>query len=162
MLLQTHASISTPNYEFTIKTLENFLPSKPSESLKKENPKFDIIEDNGENKTLRFNFKTKNYSLDIYTQIKKDTIVDTYVRLPQYFNHDLFLKELQTKWKKQDKYFRKDQSAYFVWKNRDQMNILYMGSCSITCFPMFIEFTNLDKNQETFYSKFNKALPILK
>jgi hypothetical protein len=78
--------------------------------------------------------------------------------MPQYFNHDLFLKELQTKWKKQDKFVRKDQSSLYTWFNRDQMNILYHGSCSITCFPMFIEFSSLDKSLKPLYVKFNEAL----
>lgn len=155
-----HAEITPPNYDFKLSLIENFLPGKPSEEIKKQIPKFDTIEDNGDLKTLRFKFKKKNYTLDIYTQIKKDQIMDTYIRLPQYFNHDLFLKELQNKWKKQDKFKNKDRSSYYVWFNRENMNILYQGSCSITCFPVFVEFTTTDKSTTPQYVKFNEALPI--
>jgi hypothetical protein len=161
MLLQANnitAKITPPNYDFNLKVIENFYPSKSIEDAKKINPKFEVYEDSGDQKILKFKLIKKDYTLDIYTQIKKDIIQDTFIRMPQYFNHDLFLKELQSKWKKQDKFVRKDQSSLYTWFNRDQMNILYHGSCSITCFPMFIEFSSLDKSLKPLYVKFNEAL----
>lgn len=154
-----HAEIKAPNYDFTIETLEPFFPGKSVEEIKKSNPKFDIFEDNGNLKVLRFKLKRPNYSLDIYTQVKGDTIMDTFVRLPQHFLHDLFLANLQKRFKKQDRYVRKDLSALYVWMNRENNNILYHGSCSISCFPMFIEIVTTDKSVTPLYVKFNEALP---
>ena len=154
-----HAGITPPNYDFTLKTLESFYPGKLIEDVKKANPKFKTIEDNGDRKLYLFHLKRPNYVLDIYTQVKKEQITDIYVRLPQYFVHDIFLKELQAKWKKQDRYTRKDGSALYTWFNRDNFNIIYQGSCSITCFPMFIEIISTDKSVQPLYIKFNEAVP---
>ncbi len=159
IILSIHAEITPPNYDFTLKSIENFTPGKNIEEIKKQNPKFDIFEDNGDQKILRFKLKRAEYSLDIYTQVKKDIVTDLFVRLPQHFLHDIFLADLQKKWKKQDKYVRHDKSAIYVWLNRDNLNIIYHGSCSITCFPMFIEIVSTDKSVTPMYVKLNEALP---
>lgn len=158
-IFSIHAEITPPNYDFTLKSIDNFTPGKNIEEIKKQNPKFDIFEDNGDQKILRFKLKRAEYSLDVYTQVKKDIVTDLFVRLPQHFLHDIFLKDLQDKWKKQDKYVRRDRSAIYVWLNRDNVNIIYHGSCSITCFPMFIEIVSTDKSVVPMYVKLNEALP---
>lgn len=135
------------------------MPGKSIEEVKKQNPKFETLKEDGQTKLLRFKLKKSEYILEIYTQVKKENIADLYVRLPQYFLHDLFLKDLQTKFKKQDKFVRHDKSALYVWYNREGNNILYHGSCSITCFPMFIEFVNPDPSIIPLYKVFNQALP---
>jgi hypothetical protein len=159
LICLVHAGITPPNYDFTLKTLEEFYPGKPIEVVKKSYPNFKTIEDSGDKKIYFFRLKRPNYILDVYTQVKKDTITNVYVRLPQYFLHDALLKELQTKWKKQDRFTRKDGSALYTWFNRDNFNIIYQGSCSITCFPMFIEIMTPDKTVQPFYLKFNEAVP---
>lgn len=154
-----HAEITPPNYDFTLKSLESFTPGKSIEEIKKQNPKFDVFADNGDQKTLRFKLKRANYTLDIFTQVKKDQVTDMFVRLPQYFIHDIFLADLQKKWKKQDRFVRHDKSAVYVWLNRDNSNIIYHGSCTITCFPMFIEIVSTDKSVIPMYVKMNESLP---
>lgn len=154
------AEIKSPNYDFTIATLEPFFPGKSvSEVQKDKTIKSDIFEDGGNQKTYRFKLKKENYILDLYTQTKDDKITDLFVRLPQHFNHDLFLTDLQKRYKKQDRFVRKDLSALYVWMNREGNNILYHGSCSITCFPMFIEIVSTEKNITPLYQKLNEALP---
>jgi len=154
-----HAEITPPNYDFTLKSIENFLPGKNIEEIKKQNPKFDLFADSGDQKILRFKLLRANYILDVYTQVKKDVITDLFVRLPQHFLHDIFLADLQKKWKKQDRYVKHDRSALYVWLNRDNTNIIYHGSCSITCFPMFIEIVSTEKSIKPMYEKLNEALP---
>ncbi|MGZ3807874.1 MAG: hypothetical protein ACXVCE_07295, partial [Bacteriovorax sp.] len=158
-LLVIHAEITPPNYDFTLKSLENFTPGKNIEEVKKQNPKFDVFSDNGTQKILKFKLRRANYTLDVYTQVKKDLITDLFVRLPQHFLHDIFLRDLQAKWKKQDRFVRHDRSAVYVWLNRDGTNIIYHGSCSITCFPMFIEIVSTESSVEPIYVKLNEALP---
>lgn len=159
IIVSIHAEITPPNYDFTLKSLDNFTPGKSLEEIKKQNPKFDVFEDNGDQKILRFKLLRANYSLDVYTQVKKDLVTDLFVRLPQHFLHDIFLGDLQKKWKKQDKFVRHDKSAIYVWLNRENMNIIYHGSCTITCFPMFIEMVSTDKSVVPMYVKLNEALP---
>ena len=152
--------IKPPNYDFTFDSLGPFLPGGTLEKIKTDKTiQSDIFEDNGNLKILRFKLKRANYHLDIYTQIKDDKIIDMFVRLPQHFIHDIFLADLQKKYKKQDKYVQKDMNALYVWLNRDNNNIIYHGSCSITCFPMFVEVVSTDKTVVPLYKKFNDALP---
>ncbi|MBC7712156.1 MAG: hypothetical protein H7177_02390 [Rhizobacter sp.] len=155
-----HPEIKPPNYDFTLALIEPFFPGKSITDIHKDKTiKSDIFEDNGNAKIIRFKLKRANYSLDIYTQVKDDKISDVFVRLPQYFIHDLFLTDLVKRYKKQDKFIRHDMSALYVWMNRDGNNILYHGSCSITCFPMFVEVVNKDPKVIPLYQKFNEALP---
>lgn len=156
----TQAEIKSPNYDFSMAVLEPFFPGKSVAELQKDKTiQSDIFEDGGNQKTYRFKLKKENYILDLYTQTKDDKITDLFVRLPQHFNHDQFLTELQKKYKKQDRFVRKDLSALYVWINREGNNILYHGSCSITCFPMFIEIVSTEKTVTPLYQKFTEALP---
>lgn len=156
------AEIKTPNYDFSLTLLEPFLPGKSVVELNKDKAfRSEIFEDNGNQKIIKFKLKKENYVLELYTQVKNDLITDLYVRLPQHFNHDQFLMELQKKYKKQDKFVRKDFSALYTWLNREGFNILYHGSCSISCFPMFLEIVTTDKSIIPLYQKFNEALPRL-
>ena len=155
-----YPDIKPPNYDFTLTSIEPFFPGKSVEDAKKDKSiKSDIFEDNGDAKVIRFKIKRANYTLDLYTQVKGDKITDVFIRLPQHFIHDLFLADLVKRYKKQDKFVRHDMSALYVWMNRDGNNILYHGSCSITCFPMFIEIVSREPAVTPLYQKFNEALP---
>lgn len=162
LIFPTHAltEIKPPNYDFTLASLSPFFPGGSLDKVKTEKTiQSDIFEDKGNLKIIRIKLKRANYSIDIYLQTKDDKITDMFARLPQHFIHDIFLKDLQTIHKKQDKYIQKDMNALYVWTNRDGNNIIYQGSCSITCFPMFIEVVSNDKSVVPLYQKFNEALP---
>lgn len=155
-----YAEIKPPNYDFTFASLGPFLPGGTLEKIKSDKTiQSDIFEDNGNLKILRIKLKRANYHIDVYVQTKDDKITDMFARLPQHFIHDIFLADLQKKYKKQDKYVQKDMNALYVWMNRDGNNIIYQGSCSITCFPMFVEVVSGDKSVVPLYQKFNEALP---
>lgn len=155
-----YAEIKPPNYDFTFASLEPFLPGGNLEKIKSDKTiQSDIFEDNGNLKILRIKLKRANYHIDVYVQTKDGKITDMFARLPQHFIHDIFLADLQKKYKKQDKYVQKDMNALYVWMNRDGNNIIYQGSCSITCFPMFVEVVSGDKSVVPLYQKFNEALP---
>ena len=155
-----HSEIKAPNYDFSLSLLDPFLPGKKSvELLKDKSFSSEMFEDTGATKIYRFKIKKENYTLDIYAQIKKEDIVDIYVRLPQYFIHDKLLQQLRDKYQKHDRYVVKDKSALYVWLNKENSHIIYHGSCSISCFPVFLEITSNDKSVEPIYKKLNSALP---
>jgi len=154
------AEIKTPNYDFSLVLIEPFFPGKSVVDLQKDKGiRSEIFEDNGSRKIWKLHLKKENYYLDFYLQTKNDIISDVFVRLPQHFNHDQFLIELQKRFKKQDKFIRKDLSALYAWLNKENFNILYHGSCSISCFPVFLEIVTTDKSVTPLYQKFNEALP---
>lgn len=157
---RSFAEIKSPNYDFSLSSLDNFFPGKEFLIKNDKTISSDLFEDKGEIKIWRVKLKKPNYVLDLYLQVRADNkIVDLFARLPQHFLHDLILADLQKRFKKQDKFVRKDLSALYVWMNREENNILYHGSCSITCFPMFLEIVSFDKKVIPLYQKFNEALP---
>ncbi len=154
------AEIKSPNYDFNLATIEPFFPGKSLEEAKKDKAiKSDIFEDNGSIKIWRLKLNKTTYILDIYVQVKDEKITDMFVRLPQHFSHDQVLRDLQTRYKKQDKYIHKDMSALYLWNEKEGNNIIYHGSCSISCFPMFLEVVSSDKTVTPLYQKLNEALP---
>ena len=164
LCLIAQAEIKSPNYDFSLATLEPFFPGKGLKEIEEEAKKTkaiksDIFEDQGNIKIWRFKVDKKEYILDVYAQVKDDKITDMFVRLPQHFLHDLVLADLQKRFKKQDKFVRKNGSALYVWMNRENNNVIYHGSCSISCFPMFLEIVSSDKTVTPLYQKFNEALP---
>lgn len=155
-----HAEITPPNFDFTIKTLEPFFPGSTLAKIKEDKAiTSDIYEDKGNQKIVKIRFKREKYALDIFVQTKDEKVTDMFVRMPQHFNHDIFLTELQKNYKKQDKFIRKDMSALYVWMNQGGNKIIYHGSCSISCFPMFIEVVSSDPSVTPLYQKFNEAIP---
>lgn len=154
------ADIKPGNAEFFLTIVEPFLPGSSVEKIKSDKTiQSDIFEDNGNQKVFKVKYSKPTLKLDIFLQTKDDKVTDMFVRLPQHLRHDSVLAELQKKYKKQDKYVRKDWSALYVWMGRDGNNIIYHGSCSITCFPMFIEIVSADKSVVPLYQKLNEALP---
>lgn len=154
------SEIKVPNYDFSYNSLNLFMPGQTNSTLLKNNFfTSTMYEDNAQLKIWKHKFIKKNYSLDIYTQVKDDIILNTYVRLPQYFSHDQFLLELHKLFKKQNQYKRENASALYLWENAKGNKIIYQASCSITCFPMFIEIMDPKNNEQSFYQKFNAALP---
>ena len=154
------AEIKTPNYDFSLSTIEPFLPEKKLDDIQKDKTiQSEIYEDLGSTKVWKVKVKKPNFHLVIFVQVKNDVIVDSFIRMPQHFNHDQILKQLRDKFQKHDRYVVKDKSALYSWMNKNNMNILYHGSCSISCFPIFIEFVNNDKKVIPLYTKFNEALP---
>ena len=160
MSIPLRAEIAVPNYDFSLAILEPFYPGASLEKIKSDKTtQSEIYEDAGNLKTYKVKLKKANYKLDIFVQTKDDKVTSMFVRLPQYFNHDLLLTELQKKFKKQDKFVRKDMSALYVWMNKDGNNLIYHGTCTITCFPMFIEVVSTDKTVIPFYQKMNLSIP---
>ena len=146
--------------DFTLSLIEPFFPGTSVEKIKSDKTiQSDIFEDNGNQKILKLKLKSSNPKLDIFIQTKDDKVTDLFVRLPQHLSHDSVLAELQKKYKKQDKFSRKDRNALYSWTNKDGNNIIYNGICSITCFPMFVEITNADKSIVPMFEKFNEATP---
>lgn len=155
-----HSEIKAPNYDFSLTLLEPFLPGKKSSELLKDKAlSSELFEDAGATKIYRFKVRKENYSLDIYAQIKQEDIVDVYIRLPQYFIHDKFLQQLRDKYQKHDRYVVKDKSALYIWFNKESTNVIYHGSCSISCFPVFLEITSNEKSIIPIYKKLNEAIP---
>jgi hypothetical protein len=47
---------------------------------------------------------------------------------------------------KQETYRLVDEHAVYIWPNKNNLRYVYMGACSITCFPVFLN-VSLPKDQ---------------
>lgn len=99
--------------------------------------KSEEISRDGSTVQLRFQVKQERYVFPLHAQAKDGKFTDFMARLPQYFSHDLFHQALINKFGKQDSYLKKDETAIYHWKNRDGLRHVYVGACTITCFPIY-------------------------
>lgn len=154
------AEIVPPNYKFELKLLERFLPGNDYTKLEADKTLSLIpFEKNGDNQIIQTKLISSHYIIEIYLQINSGQITSSFIKFPQHFSHDQLLDQLQKQYKKQDQFTRKDMSALYTWNNREGKNILYHGTCTISCFPLFIEFVQSDGKSTTLYQKFNDLLP---
>jgi len=127
------SKVDPPNYNFELPMLDIYLPGKDlanagaNEELKRQATQVQH----------RFTLKHERFVFPIIAQTKDGKFTDFMARLPQYFSHDLFHQALINRYGKQDSYLKKDETAIYQWKNRDGNRHIYVGACTITCFPIY-------------------------
>ena len=111
----------------------------PGQNIKnlitKEKPQ--LIRNGKKFKTYKFYIEHIRYKFALLVQTKNDTVTDFHARLPQYFLHDVFHQSLINRYGIQDIYKKTEESALYTWKDKNNINIVYSGTCTITCFPIF-------------------------
>ena len=144
------SKVEAPNYNFTLKKLEPFTPGKLISDIPKELGKGEITSDDGDTKIIRYSLVHARYNFPIYVQVKKGVILDFYARFPTYFIHDKFHQSLIDKFGKQTKYYKQENNALYEWKNSNGMRVLYSGSCTITCYPVYLTYIQVTKKKGDF------------
>lgn len=150
---QVFAKVEAPNYNFSLDLFKTFMPGQKLEQIKKKYKKISI--EKKENGLLTYKAKVdkKRYKFSIFFQIKEETqeVTDFFTRLPSYFLHDTFHQSIINRFGKQNKYFKKEEAAVYIW-NKKEVTHTYSGACSITCFPIYY----------TVYSNEDDYTPIFK
>ncbi len=131
-----NAKVEAPNYNFSIETLQDFLPGVTLESIEKKYGKGSVEKRNAQARTLKFFVSHIRYKFPVLVQESEGKIIDMYARLPNYFLHDVFLQSLVNKLGKQTSYKKTGEAAHYIWDLKDTRHI-YDGTCTITCFPIF-------------------------
>lgn len=132
-----HGVVEPPNYNFSLDALAFFMPGRSFQDMEKQYGKGELMLENGKAKTYRFYVAQIRYKFPVYVNIIEDKSVDFHARLPSYFSHYLFHQALINRYGKQDRYLKKEQSALYIWKNKENARHTYSGTCTITCFPIF-------------------------
>ena len=138
------SAVDPPNYDFSLDRLQLFSPGKAFD-LKSFDPKIygkgELLKRDGKIEMYRFYVSQLRYKFPVFVQVfnfnNKKTVLDFYARLPAYFLHDVFHRSMINRYGKQERYYKIEDNAIYVWKPKDNIKRTYSGTCSITCFPIF-------------------------
>lgn len=136
MFQPLNAKIEAPNYNFSLDTLNDFMPGKNSTELDAKYGKPEVMSVKGELKTLKYNVAHIRYKFPVVVQVQNGVIEDFFARLPSYFLHDVFLQSLVNRMGKQNTYKKVGEEAVYTW-SASSLKHIYSGACTITCFPIF-------------------------
>lgn len=136
MFQQLNAKVEKPNYNFSVDTLEDFVPGKKIEELQKKYGKSETMSESGGILTLKFYVAHIRYKFPVLVQAKDGIVLDNFARLPSYFLHDVFFQSLVNRMGKQTSYKKVGEEAVYKWKKGETEHV-YSAACTITCFPIF-------------------------
>ena len=132
------AKIEPPNYNFSVDKFQDFMPGKKLADINKKYPgKKEVMFKQGPFITYKYYIEHIRYKFAILVQTINGAVTDFHARLPQYFLHDIFHQSLINRFGKQDFYKKTEESAIYIWTNKKNINHVYSGACTITCFPIF-------------------------
>lgn len=156
MFQPLNAKVEAPNYNFSLDTLSDFFPDKPSAPLETKYGKPEMMSDEGELKTFKYNVAHIRYKFPVIVQVKDGVIVDFFARLPSYFLHDIFFQSLVNRYGKQTTYKKTGEEAFYTW-DKAPLKHIYSASCTITCFPIFYAVEKSDAGSISLLQKMKKA-----
>lgn len=131
------AKVDPPNYNFSLDQFELFMPGKTLDEISKQFPQKELLINEDNFKTYKFYVEHIRYKFAILVQFNKGIVTDFHARLPSYFLHDIFHQSLINRYGPQTSYKRKEEQAVYHWKEIKGNEHLYMGTCTITCFPVY-------------------------
>jgi len=135
------AEVEPYNYDFTIDKLNLFWPGKTLDEANKKYGKPELLKKTESVIYWKYNLIHVRYKFPIFVQVNRKTkkIMDFYARLPNYFLHNIFHQGLINRFGPQKHYYPYERSAVYKWENtKEGLDILYSGTCTITCFPIFV------------------------
>jgi hypothetical protein len=133
-----HAVVDPANYNFSLDQLAVFKPGSDIKGAIEKYGKAELIDKNSKTKTLRFYVAHIRYKFAVIVRIAEEKVVDFHARLPAYFLHDVFHQSMLNRYGKQNFYRLINGTAVYLWENKEGVNYLYNGTCTITCFPVYL------------------------
>jgi hypothetical protein len=134
--LNSYGKKSTPNYSFSLKTIDIFYPGVNLEVIKKKYPKTKLFKKEGG--LYKTYIEHSQYKFPVFFKVKNKVVTSFFARLPTFFLHDLFHQSLIDRYGKQDRYKKVNKSALYFWDNEKGIKLTYKGECTITCFPSYL------------------------
>lgn len=151
-LILTHnafTKVTPPNYNFSLKQLSIFFPGEKLAIVSKSYKNPILLSDIGEDILYqKYKIIHPNYTFHIYVQSKSGIILDFFAKLPSYFAHNLFHQSIIDKFGKQNSFSNKDSTSIYKWKLKNNIELIYSGACTITCFTIYITAKSTDKKIE--------------
>lgn len=132
------AKVDPPNYNFSLQMLEQFMPGTSLEDVEKTYGKGKVISKTDEIEAYSYEVEHLRYKFSVVVQFYQKKILDFYAPLPSYFLHNIFHQSLINKYGMQEKYINRNNHGLYVWETKAEHKIYYMGTCTITCFPVYL------------------------
>jgi len=133
----TFAKVVAPNYNFTLDKLQLFQPGSAVQGIENKFGKGEELDEVNGIQLLRYSLKANKYSFPVFVQIYRGISLDFFAKLPNYFLHDIFHRSLILRYGKQSQYFNKENSSVYIWNNKNGIQHIYSGSCTLQCFPIY-------------------------
>jgi hypothetical protein len=143
----SYSKVEPPNYDFSLDAFELFMPGKKLEEINKIYKFSEIIFKESGFITYKYYVEHIRYRFPILVQTQNGIVTDFYARLPHYFLHDIFHQSLINRLGKQDHYQKTEESALYIWKNKNNNQHIYSGACTITCFPLYYSVVPIEKSR---------------
>ena len=135
---QSMALVDPANYDFSLDSFEVFRPGNSVKQAIEKHGKAELVSEKGKTKTLKFYVAQIRYKFAVIVRVEGDKIVDYHARLPSYFLHDVFHQSMLNRFGAQNFYRLIDGTAIYQWSNKEGINYIYSGTCTITCFPVYL------------------------
>ncbi len=130
------SKVEKPNYDFSLDTLNDFFPEKPTAELDKKYGKAEVMGEKNGIQTLKYQVSYLRYKFPVVLQARDGAVLDFFARMPSYFLHDVFFQSLVNRHGKQDTYRKVGEEAVYAWEKKPLRHV-YSAACTITCFPIF-------------------------
>lgn len=78
------------------------------------------------------------HTLTLWAQSRGDRIMEFYATFPTQMSGSVVHRALLSRYGKQEKFFKKNEQAIYLWNNADGKKITYSIQCSLTCFPLYL------------------------
>ena len=159
-----YSQVKPPNYDFSLDNLAPYYPGKDLKAALAQNKTGKLDSKSGDTEIWKFYVEQIRYRFPLFAQVYNGKILDFYTTLPTYFLHDLFHQSLINRYKKQDSYQKIKENAIYTWKNAEGNKVVYSGTCTITCFPLYLSISTNSPptsigSYEPVYQKFVKNSP---
>lgn len=132
-----YSQVDPPNYNFSVDKFKIFMPGSELSQIQKVYGQGEITSKKSPYITYKFYVDHLRYKFIVLVQTQDKKVSDFHARLPHYFLHDVFLQSLYNRIGPQDKYKKTEESAVYIWNNKEGNKHVYSGACTITCFPIF-------------------------
>lgn len=136
MFQPLNAKVEAPNYNFSLEALDIFYPGKKIEEIEGRYGKGELLNDARGIKTYKFYVAHIRYKFPVIVQLRENSVLDFFARLPNYFLHDVYFQSLVNRFGKQTSYKKVLEEAFYVW-DKAPLKHIYSAACTITCFPIF-------------------------
>lgn len=134
-----NAQVEPPNYDFSLDALAVFYPGQNLQAMTQEHGEGELMEKKGKTRLYKFYIAHIRYKFPVFVQVNQnDQAVDFFARLPTYFLHDIFHQSLINRYGAQQRYFLQENNAVYKWTELENMQLTYSGTCTITCFPIYL------------------------
>lgn len=152
------AKIDPPNYNFSLDNLDEFAPGKNLAEITSKMGSGITVRKEGSLLTKKYLIDHRNYKFPVVVNFSQDKVADMYAVLPSFFIHDIFHQSIINRFGKQDEFKNLNGTSVYIWKNKNNLKIIYSATCTITCFPLYYSLVSLEASAAASFTPMIESL----